>query len=321
MLPDLSELNSDAAYAARRNDIELWAPWARHALASVGLPQPRTLTVPGPSTNPVVVGDNGMVVKFFGPYWSGPESLVSETEAYRVLGGQPLPVPRLLARGELLPGESGWHWPFLVTSAVAGRPWRQVLATAGRATALRLARSAGELLVGLRAVPLVETGVLGYDAPEFAEMLRPRRSATVADHRGWGYLSPELLAAVEGFLPDVDDLIDGAAPVFVHGDLNADNLFADPERGEITGLIDFNDVYAGDFRYSLVQLHLNAFRADRELLGVALAAAEFEVTPEFPRAMLAFTFLHDFEVLEEVPFDLTGITDIDELAETLWGVH
>ncbi|MFI9510980.1 phosphotransferase family protein [Nocardia sp. NPDC052566] len=319
MLPDLSELDSDAAYARRRNDLGLWEPWARHALASVGLTQPGSFAVPGESTNPVVVGDNGTVVKIFAPYWSGPESLVSETEAYRVLGGHGLPIPRLLARGELLPSENGWRWPFLVLSAVAGLPWRRSFAAADRQGELALARSAGELIGRLRAVPLIDTGVLGCDAGEFVDMLRPRRSSTVADHREWGHLSGALLDAVEGFLPDVDDLIDGAAPVFVHGDLSGDNLFADPARQEVTGLIDFNDVYAGDFRYGLVQLHLNAFRGDRELLAAALDTAGFSRTPAFPREMLAFTFLHDFDVLAGFPVDLTGITDLDCLADALWG--
>lgn len=319
-MPDLSVLDSDSAYARHRNELAFWEPWARYALASAGLPQPGACAVPGPSTNPVVLGDNGMVVKFFAPYWCGPESLVSETEAYRVLGERGLPIPRLLARGELLPGEKDWRWPFLVLSAVPGRPWRSALAAADRAGALAMARSAGDLLARLGAVPLLDTGVLGCDATDFAEMLRPRRAQTVADHRRWGYLSPVLLDAVEGFLPDVDDLIDGAEPVFVHGDLNGDNLFADPVLGQVTGLVDFNDVYAGDFRYGLVQLHLGAFRADRELLSVALEAAEVGVTGEFPREMLAFTFLHDFEVLESVPWDLTGVRAIDELAELLWAV-
>ena len=36
--------------------------------------------------------------------------------------------------------------------------------------------------------------------------------------------------------------------------------------------------------------------------------------------MLAYTFPHDFEVLERTPLDLSAITDLNDLAQTLWGV-
>ncbi|RJO69356.1 aminoglycoside phosphotransferase family protein [Nocardia panacis] len=314
----MSELTSDAVYAPRRNDIRLWGPYARRAIEAAGLGTPARLTMPGPSTNPVVLADTGAVVKFFTPYWCGPESFLAESAAYEVLAGRGLPVPRILARGELRPDESDWHWPYLVLSAVSGRPWREALSAADRRGAARLAASAGELLAGLCAVPLPEAGVLASTAPGFADLLRERRASTVADHRAWGQLSAPLLDRIEEFLPRIDDLIGNAAPVFVHGDLSGDNLFAAGDT--ITGLIDFNDVYAGDLRYTLVQLHLNAFRADRELLAAALNAADIEVTAEFPRQMLAFTFLHDFEVLEDLPIDVSDITEIDRLAETLWAV-
>ncbi|MDA3642759.1 aminoglycoside phosphotransferase family protein [Saccharopolyspora indica] len=315
MLPDLDEITSDESYADRRNDLEFWAPWVRRGLDSLGLPRPTRLRSPGESTNPVFVGDNGLVVKLYGEFWCGPSSLECEAEAYRLLAGHGLPVPALLGRGELRPDAAGWNWPFLVLSAAEGSPWRS--AETDRDTELVLAGRVGELLARLRRIPLTGSEVLHPAA--FVDLLRERAAAAAADHRGWQHLSPGLIDAIDDFLPDAVELLDGS-PELVHGDLHAGNLFVVPERGEVTGLIDFNDVHAGDFRYGLVQLHLDTFGADRELLAAALRGANWPVTPDFPREMLAFTFLHDFDVLERTPLDLTGVTDLTELAELLWGV-
>ncbi|MGW4469555.1 phosphotransferase family protein [Nonomuraea sp. NPDC004354] len=320
MLPDLREIQSAESYAARRNDLAFWAPWARHGLKSLGFPQPSTFRIPGESTNPVLVGDNGIVVKLYGEYWCGPDSLRCESEAYEVLAGCGLPVPQLLGRGELLQDSPGWRWPFLVLSEVTGQSWRQVVAEADRATELELAAQVGTLLGRLREVPLTGADTLCPGSPAFGDVLRERRQKTVADHRAWGYLSPRLLDAVDDFLPDVDDLLGGVTPEFVHGDLHGENLLIAPERTALTGLLDFNDVYAGDFRYGLVQLHLDTFRADRELLATALRHANWPVSAGFAEEMLVYTFLHDFEVFERTPLDLREITDLTELAQVLWGI-
>ncbi|MFC5722373.1 phosphotransferase family protein [Streptomyces gamaensis] len=316
-----SEITSEETYAKLRNDPEFWEPWGRRALDLAGLAAPRALRIPGESTNPVLIADTGAVVKLYGEHWCGPESHAAESEAYEVLAGQDLPVPPLLGRGELYPGSSGWPWPFLVMATASGITWREASARADRPTQLTLARRFGAVLRRLHSVPLTGSRALRPDSPVFAELLTERRAATVADHREWGYLSDRLLDKVEDFLPDVDTLLDGLEPVFVHGDLHGTNLFVDTESELVTGLIDFTDVYAGDPRYSLVQLHLNAFRADRELLAALLDGAQWQVPESFAEDMLMFTFLHDFDVLEEVPTDLSGITDIGELARILWDVR
>ncbi|MCC3766364.1 phosphotransferase family protein [Streptomyces sp. UNOC14_S4] len=323
---DLGEIASDDIYAKLRNDLDFWEPWVRRALDSLGLAAPGTLRIPGESTNPVVLTDTGLAVKLYGEHWCGPENHAAELEAYEVLQGHGLPIPRLVARGELRPGRpdrSGacaWPWPFLVMETASGITWRQAMPTLDRPRQLSLARRVGALVRQVHEVPLTGSAALRPDADVFADLLRERREATLEDHQEWGYLSPRLLADVPDFLPDVDALLAGRKPVLVHGDLHGTNLFVDPAAERVTGLIDFTDVYAGDPRYSLVQLHLNAFRADKGLLAAALEGAGWEVSPGFAEEMLRFTFLHDFDVLEEVPADLTGVEDVGELARLLWGV-
>ncbi|MGW1076159.1 phosphotransferase family protein [Streptomyces sp. NPDC002537] len=317
---DLAEINSDDIYAKLRNDLDFWEPWVRGALDSLGLVAPGTLRIPGESTNPVLLTDTGLAVKLYGEHWCGPENHAAELEAYEVLAGHGLPIPRLVARGELRPGAGAWPWPFLVMETAPGITWREAMATVDRPRLLSLARRFGAVLRQLHEVPLTGAAALRPESDVFAELLRERREDTVEDHREWGYLSPRLLADVPDFLPGVDALLAGREPVLVHGDLHGTNLFVDAAAGRISGLIDFTDVYAGDPRYGLVQLHLNAFRADRELLSAALEGAGWEVSDGFAEEMLQFTFLHDFDVLEEVPADLTGVEDIGELARLLWGV-
>ncbi|MBW4718565.1 phosphotransferase family protein [Saccharothrix obliqua] len=307
MLPDLDVIDSEAVYEARRHDPALWVPWARHALGLAGLPTPSALTVTGGSTYPVVLADNGFVVKFYGEHWCGPDSHAVEREAYRVLAGVGY-VPEVVHRGELRPRGSRWPWPFLVLRRVPGVPWPAVPAGVRHALAHRL----GEAIRELAGVPLTG-GLLGPDSTAFRDLLRARRSAALADHRRWGRLGPALLDRVE--LPDPDHL--ARTRVLVHGDLHGGNIFADPAGPALTGLIDFTDVYAGDPRYALVQLHLNAFRGDRGLLASCLDGMAIEVDP---RDMLAFTLLHDFDVLEGFPHDLTGFTEPDDLAAALWAV-
>lgn len=272
----------------------------------------------GESTNPVLLGET-LVVKLYGPYWCGPDSHRLESEAYRVLNETDLPVPRVLARGTLRSRADGWPWPFLVLSRVEGRAWRTG-ADADRARTLALAGEVGELLARFRAVPLPVEGPLSPADGAFEAMLRQRHAEAIAEHREWGYLSPVLLDQLSDRLPEPETLIGATPPVFVHGDLHGANLFTDQQRARLTGIVDFNDVYAGDEHYSLVQLHLDTFGGDRELLATALDRANWPITADFPERMLHYTMLHDFEVFEHFPHDLRGITDPAELAETLWGL-
>ncbi|MFH8224326.1 aminoglycoside O-phosphotransferase APH(7'')-Ia [Streptomyces sp. NPDC018057] len=318
----LDRIDSDDSYASLRNDQEFWEPLARRALEQLGLPVPPVLRVPGESTNPVLVGEPGPVIKLFGEHWCGPESLASESEAYGVLADAPVPVPRLLGRGELRPGTGtgAWPWPYLVISRMTGTTWRSAMdGAADRGALLALARELGRVLGRLHRVPLTGDTVLTPGSEVFPELLRERRAATVDDHREWGYLSPRLLDRMEDWLPDVDTLLAGRAPRFVHGDLHGTNIFVDLAATAVTGIVDFTDVYAGDPRYSLVQLHLNAFRGDRGILAALLDGAQWKRTGDLARELLAFTFLHDFEVFEETPLDLSGFTDPEELAQFLWG--
>src|SRR5262245_47392890 len=86
---------SDEDYARRLGDGAFWEPLARAALELAGLDQPAQLRPGQPlGTYPTLLTDTGVVVKLFGDRYSGPQSHQAELEAYQVLDGHDLPVPR-----------------------------------------------------------------------------------------------------------------------------------------------------------------------------------------------------------------------------------
>jgi hygromycin-B 7''-O-kinase len=106
----------------------------------------------------------------------------------------------------------------------------------------------------------------------------------------------------------------------VHGDLHAGQVFLDPASGRLVGVIDFTDVYAGDPRYDLVSLHLRTFHTDKALLGACLDGYGWPDRPAtWAREMLAFTLLHDFNMLR-LGMPLERFATLGELADAIWNL-
>jgi aminoglycoside phosphotransferase len=121
--PPLPRIRDWEHFRSIRFDPGIWLPavrWvlARHELAAGG---PIELA----SSVHVVAVARDVVVKLYQPVSDdGIRSFEIETAALRLLGGAGLPVPRLLAAGQL--GEAGWPWPYCVMSALPGRPLDEV---------------------------------------------------------------------------------------------------------------------------------------------------------------------------------------------------
>jgi hygromycin-B 7''-O-kinase len=241
------------------------------------------------------------VVKLFGDRYCGPESHAAESSAYQVLASHDLPVPRLVAAGDLFPRQPTWRWPFLVVTALPGRRYATLAARLDAAQRATIARSLGRLLCRLHNLPLPPAstpGPLASSWDRLLALLHRRRREVAGDHRRWGLLPTRLCDQLEGWLPDPDTLVDPSRPpVFVHGDLHDEHVFVDPASATLTGVIDFTDVYAGDPRYDLVALHFHTFRLDTTLLRACLDAYGWERdAANWPQVMLTFTLLHDFNM-------------------------
>ncbi|WP_158893195.1 phosphotransferase family protein [Amycolatopsis anabasis] len=313
MIPDI---DSDERYVRLLDRADYWAPFAHRALAAHGLPRPERIVSGTKGTYPTMLTDTGLVVKFFGDRWCGPDSHAAESEFYALTEGRGLPMPRVVAAGELDPDGPSWRWPYLITNRIPGTPCRSALSTMDEQARLRFAKQLGGVIRALHATPLRDGPIFGDDK-RFRALLAERRAAAVADHRRWGHLPERLCAELDEYLPAPESL-PGAERVLVHGDLHADHVFLDGS-GEITGIIDFGDAAVADPRYELVVLHLGLFAADTGLLSAFLEGYGGPPAGFEPRAMLAFTLLHDFDVLEEFPAErLRDLPDLDALADLLW---
>jgi hygromycin-B 7''-O-kinase len=264
------------------------------------------------------------VVKLFGDRYCGPESHAAESSAYQVLAGHDLPVPHLVAAGELFPHHPAWPWPFLVVTELPGRRYATLITRLDPAQRAAIARSLGRLLCRLHNLPLLPAstpGPLASSWDRFLALLHRRRRDAPGDHRRWGLLPTRLCGQLEGWLPDPDTLVDPSRPpVFVHGDLHDEHIFVDPASATLHGVIDFTDAYAGDPRYDLVALHFHTFRLDTTLLRACLDAYGWgHRRDDWPQAMLTFTLLHDFNMFRP-DMQLDRFTTLNELANTIWGL-
>jgi hygromycin-B 7''-O-kinase len=154
-----------------------------------------------------------------------------ETAALRLLGGAGLPVPRLLAAGQL--GGAGWPWPYCVMSVLPGRPLNEV---AGDRT--QVAAALGRFLRAMHKLRPVKPGVFAAGG-----FLAGRLGMCVAGHRAAGRLPARWIDEMPSYLDRARPaVLDGAGgTVLTHGDLHAGNVYVHPGP-VLAGVLDFNDV-------------------------------------------------------------------------------
>lgn len=295
-----------AAYRARLSDAAFWAPYVSEVLRRHGLPS-GTPRVGTPGTFPTfLVG--GYVVKLFGEHFAGATDYATECAVYEVLRGAPgLPVPALIAAGELFEGAAPdvWPWPYLITTRIGGEPWRTAATTLDAQRAL--ARELGTVMRAVHALPHPATLVRGQDP--LAEL----RATCIARQRAWGTLPPHLVAQIDGYLAEPSP-----ERRLVHADLHADHLFADGAR--LTGVIDWADALVCDLYYELPALHLGAFGGHPELLREFLAGYRWAVGPDFQRRAMTMALLHQFDVWEELAPTLGTAATLEDLAARVWQI-
>jgi aminoglycoside phosphotransferase (APT) family kinase protein len=164
--------------------------------------------------------------------------LIREIEIMRLAGealGRRVPAFELTGR----PGEE-FPYPFVGYRRLPGVAADQVPASAGLAADIGTSLTALHQIDPAR-VPLTPAGweneplsALREELAEVAEAVRPRLPAALRDEAE-PYLSGEV----------PEPRRDGPRR-FIHNDIRADHLLADPRTGRLTGLIDFGDAMAGD---------------------------------------------------------------------------
>ena len=291
-----------------------WHPWVHAALAAAGLPPAVELRAGTPGTFPTYLTGTGLVVKLFAEVEDGGACHDAEVLAAEALRGSGLPVPAVVADGELYPDASGWRWPFLVTEEAPGVPLAAVSEELSVAARRTLAEDVGAFLRTLHALP-PPTG--SWDA--FLTVLERRhRQVPHDDLTRHGHLAPHLLEEIPAFLeryPDEARFDATQPPAFLHADLHRDHLFVDPATGHLRSVIDWGDVLEGDRWYDFGALVTGSFHADPAMTATCYEA--YGERPD-PHVQLARVLLHGWDLFDAVPDDVRkGSRTLDELAERL----
>jgi aminoglycoside phosphotransferase (APT) family kinase protein len=285
------------------------------ALARAGLePVPVSSLRAGTlGTFPTYLTGTGLVVKLFGRAFDGAACLDAEVRANALVAGTDLPVPAVLASGELY-DDGDWRWPFLVFEEAHGVPLRTALPSLSPAARETMATGVGSFLRRLHDLPVPADAT--WDA--FLDLVDRRRTEAPTQIGERGHAAPHLVAELPSYLARFPTaaLFDASArPVLVHGDVHADHVFVDPGTGEVLAVIDWGDAWFGDWRYDLTAVHAGSFFADRDLLAACLDA--YGAWPD-PHEQLAVMLLHEFDPFTELPQELLAASSLDELAVRLW---
>jgi hygromycin-B 7''-O-kinase len=152
----------------------------------------------------------------------------------------------------------------------------------------------------------------------YCDLIAVRTQRAHRDHDLWGSLPARMVEQVRDELWRWRGLIDPErqAPVFLHGDLHAGNVFVDEAPGPLVprGLVDFNDAYEGDPHYDLVAIHATTLGADKGLLRLFLDAYGWhDLGRRWAERMMALTLAHDFDMVR--PFADRIPSEVDTLAD------
>jgi hygromycin-B 7''-O-kinase len=322
-VPPPPAFSDDDAYERSLTDAGFWAPYARAALRLSGLPDDGEVRTHVPTTHVAALVNDTYLVKLHYEDWFGEDCFQTEREAYTLLSRADLPIPELLAEGALY--DDGWRWPFLAMTAMHGRSLRELGGEVTREDEGLIARWLGHTLRELHGVPTKDGERISHEI--YVDLIQIREQRCHRDHEQWGSLPAHLQPQIRDYVWEARKLIDPERekPVFLHGDLNAGNVFADGRSGalEPTGIVDFNDSYEGDPHYDLVSIHAKAFDGDKHLLRMLLDAYGWaELGKGWPRRMMALTLAHDYDmiqpIVERYPGRLDEVTSLDDLATMLW---
>jgi hygromycin-B 7''-O-kinase len=317
---------SDEDYEASLRDAVFWEPYARAALRRAGLPDGGDVVTHFPTTHVTALIGSRYLVKLHYDEWFGEECFQTERAFYAVTRGCDLPIPDLIAEGALYE-DDGWRWPFLIMSAMLGADVRSIGDAIDSGSIQRVASFAGSTMRRLHDLPVVEREPLAHST--YAHLIRDRMAKSEQDHLAWRSLPERLAAQIRDYVWERREFVDpdGSPRRLIHGDLHGGNVFVveTADGWYPTGIVDFNDAMIGDPRYDLVSLHLKAFRANKSLLRTALDAYGWEATrADWPDWMMAFTLVHDYDMIEPIVSTYPGVLDdagsLDAVANLLWNL-
>jgi hygromycin-B 7''-O-kinase len=294
-------LASHSNYARMFQDAAFWQPYLDEVLRRHNLPPGQATLGAGGTFPTFLVGV--YVVKFFGQLFDGAECFEIEQRLHsRVLSRLGATVPQHVADGHLF--ETGWRWPYIVTSRLNGTAWREMRHRWGEWQPV----VAGELGAALHQVHEL-------DCPDESiwhrDVVAALRATCAARHRRMRMLPERLIEQIDEYLaPSADERR------LVHADLHGDHVFV--RDGHLAGIIDWGDALCGDPYYDLPALFFSTFGGSKPLLRTFLDAYGWPVAAEFAHRAMTMTLVHEFNPLGHAPPVFEEIRTLHQLATILW---
>jgi hygromycin-B 7''-O-kinase len=310
-------------------DADAWRPYVEQVCQRHALNPGRVIRIGVPGTCPTFIVDDLWVVKFFGRLFDGDKSFQVELELGKWAESLSLPVPEIVAVGQLFQAAPGWQWPYLVFKFVPGESFGEVYEQVNLEDKLALARWMAELTLRMHQAALPTSKIFQPAWDTFVDLLQRQRTTYRQSFREWGCLPEALFSQLDDFLLPLDELVDTrSTPHLIHADLTADHVLGRLKGGRWNSLalIDFGDAMVGNFYYELVALHLDLFHGEKRLLAAYLDAygLDEQTRRKLPVRAMNMALLHRFDVLGPV-FEreprLHQVSTLVELADVLWNME
>jgi hygromycin-B 7''-O-kinase len=298
---DRPVLKGRSSYARKFQDPAFWQASIDEVLRRHKLP-PAEATLGSGGTFPTfLVGEH--VVKFFGQRFDGAECFLVERSLHtEVLPKLRVPTPRHVADGYLF--DTGWRWPYIVTTRLTGTAWREASGCPGE-WQHTLAAELGSALREVHAAAFPDELVWRRD------VVGALRATCAARHRRRRILPEFLIDQIDDYLAPPSD-----ERYLVHADLHGDHIFI--RDGHLAGIIDWGDAFCGDPYYDLPALFFGTFGGSKPLLRPFLDAYGWPVETDFAHRAMTMTLVHEFNPLGDALPPLANVTTLDELADILW---
>jgi Phosphotransferase enzyme family len=289
-------------YAQKLQDAAFWQPYVDQVLRRHNLPRGQAVVGEIGTFPTFLVGSS--VIKFFGEWFDGAECFEIERSLY----SSTLPmlcavnVPRLLAHGQLF--ETGWPWPYIVTTRLEGTAWSQITIRPVDWKPV----VASELGLALHEVHHLDCP----DEPVWQrDVLSALRATCATRHRTWQVLPEFLIEQIDEYLtpPSTECCL-------VHADLHENHIFV--RDGHLAGIIDWGDALCCDPYYDLPSLFFLTFGGEKSLLRTFLEAYDWPTTKDFVHRAMTMTLVHEFNPLGAAPLSLDGVRTLHDLAASLW---
>lgn len=313
-MPDVETLDD---YRAIYHREEIWRPVideirGRHGISGEACRR-------GPDGTHVVYFSGGEhVVKLFVPLFDA--DFEAEKLVGRHLEGRlGLATPEILFDGEI----GGWR--YLVMTRVPGRPLKEVWTRTADADRRVVAKTVGETIAQLRALPVSGLDELAVDWTAFLR----KQIETGAERQRGSRVAWDLEVEIPAYLRSIPELLsERFEPALLLADITDEHVLVSEESGSwrAVGYVDFGDAMVGHPDYELVAPGLTIAAGDGRLLRALVVAAGYSescLDEALRRRLMAYTLLHRYVRLNDILTLVPRAREaggLEELARTLWPV-